>query len=956
MKLHRLLALLLAVLTVFFSCALAQEADEFARAVELGFVETTADPDCAITWKQFCEMAGRMIEAYDASALPAWQKMTANAPDTPMKRDGGLMSMLFAAKAVNLHTFNADYPDGGMADDLWAYATMDYPVFPFNEPIDLGEGVSCICHVGPAYDYCLRRASLISGKRLLDWDENDSLRFADDFTVREAAQAVLRLYESDEAVVEQLRQKESLQKQEAFRAQAQTNAPIAVKAVESAYHLADTAAADEYRRALAYGFLPEELLSADPDATIVTWQQYCDMISQYLLLMDETAAQRWRSDAEMALASSEYMVREQGCFALYRALEINNLAIETENKAVISNVHALENLGRLEDYRWDCNAYAGFDGAFRDQFFEEHEVDGEPVTYWQQALRFCHNTISCVTGAPLYNTQVRIDQPLTLRSAAISLVRSYESFPQNAAAVLKQSGERLFEEISGYAEPAEAAEMRRKILASETGIVKADTYIPGKTYTGKAYYVSNSGNDANDGLSPETAWATLDRVNSSMTQDEDPIAEGDAIFFERGGFWRGHIMIWWTGGVTVSAYGEGEKPIITSSPESGAHEEKWQLVHEGENGEKIWKFYRDMTDTGMIVLNDETSAQRVTPRWTGSEWIDWDGTPFDVKTDLAKNLDYFVDIGGLMPGTTEFYDYQGRPYPSYGALHLRCDEGNPGAVFESVEFASIEVHPNDLTYINCVFSLEPGFTLDNICVKYYPMGGSVNPNNGVVQNCEFAWGGGCVQFVQNGYITGRMGDALFGSWQENCTVRSNYFHDLFSQAMIIEGNIDHGNGVPIRNVTFADNLVINSAGLNYQQERGGFENLQITGNIFLTNERHWAMAYSWGGGWASTEYWKFIRFQNGGSSMDTWFKNSSVSGNRFYYPLQFFLVGGIDQSMLPKFANNTYYLAKNSMGFASWVVNPNGGGFEPVFIENAETFLHEYLKDDTSTIVWPEES
>jgi len=192
MKIHRLLALLLALLAGLFSCALAEETDEFARAVEIGFVETTADPDSAITWKQFCEMAGRMIETCDPSALPAWQDMTASAPDAPMKRDGGLMSMLFVAKAVNLHTFNADYPDGGMADDLWAYATMDYPVFPFNEPIDLGEGVSCICHVGPAYDYCLRRASLLSGKRLLDWDESDSLRFADDFTVREAAQAVLR--------------------------------------------------------------------------------------------------------------------------------------------------------------------------------------------------------------------------------------------------------------------------------------------------------------------------------------------------------------------------------------------------------------------------------------------------------------------------------------------------------------------------------------------------------------------------------------------------------------------------------------------------------------------------------------------------------------------------------------------------------------------------------------------
>lgn len=933
--------------------AIAENNDEFARAVEYGFItgDMAANPDSSITWKQFCEAAGRMIETYDASALPAWQEMTANAPDTPMKRDGGMMSMLFVAKTINLHTFNASYPDGGMADDLWAYATMDYPVFPFNEPIDLGEGVSCTCHVGPAYDYCLRRTSLISGKRLLDWDENDSLRFADDFTVREAAQAILRLYESDEAAVKEIKQKEGARQQEEFKRIAEANTDIEIKTVDVGYYLDDSAAADEYNRALEYGFIPEELLDANPDANIVTWKEYCTMIYNYLLRMDENAAQKWLSDAEMALSSDEYMVREQGCFALYRALEINGLAISTEDLAVVSNVWVLENLDRQEDYSWNCTPYAGTEGEFRDQFFEEQEVDGEMLTYWQRAMRFCHNTISYVTGAPLYNTQIRINQPLTLRSAAVSLVRSYESFQQNAAVVLKQTGERLFEEVSAYGEPAEVTQMRKKILNTQTTIVKGDTYIPGKTYTGKAYYVSNNGNDENDGLSPETAWATLERVNMSIARDEVPIESGDAIFFERGGFWRGHIMIWWAKDITVSAYGKGEKPIITSSPESGADEEKWELVHEGENGEKIWKFYRDMTDTGMIVLNDETSAWRVTtPRWSGSEWLNSDGTPFDVKTGLTKDLDYFVDIGDLMPGTTEFFDYRDQPYVSYGALHLRCDEGNPGAVFESIEFTSMDVNPDDLSSFSSIFGLEGAPTLDNICVKYYPMGGSGNPNGGAVQNCEFAWGGGCVQGVSDGYIGGRMGDALFGAWLKNCTVRNNYFHDLFSQAMIIEGSIEHGDGGPSRDITFADNLVVNSAGLNYEQVDSKFQNLDVTGNVFFNNENHWAMKYSCEG-WPSTMYWKFI-----GLHYQAQYENCTIKDNSFYYPMQSFFVASIDQNMLPKFENNAYYLAENSIAFAIWRVNPNGGSFEPVFVENAEEFLREYLKDETSVIVQPGET
>ncbi|QUO36907.1 hypothetical protein KFE19_10825 [Dysosmobacter sp. Marseille-Q4140] len=75
----------------------------------------------------------------------------------------------------------------------------------------------------------------------------------------------------------------------------------------------------------------------------------------------------------------------------------------------------------------------------------------------------------------------------------------------------------------------EAVERRETILTSETQIVWDETLVPGETYTGTAYYVSNKGDDGNDGLSPETAWATLDRVNKAALE------HGDAVFLERGG-------------------------------------------------------------------------------------------------------------------------------------------------------------------------------------------------------------------------------------------------------------------------------------------------------------------------------------------------------------------------------------------------------------------------------------
>lgn len=78
----------------------------------------------------------------------------------------------------------------------------------------------------------------------------------------------------------------------------------------------------------------------------------------------------------------------------------------------------------------------------------------------------------------------------------------------------------------------QAEQRKQEILSCDTEIVKSDTFIKGETYTGTAYYISNSGSDENDGLSPETAFATPAALKNVGLQS------GDAVFFERGGIWR----------------------------------------------------------------------------------------------------------------------------------------------------------------------------------------------------------------------------------------------------------------------------------------------------------------------------------------------------------------------------------------------------------------------------------
>ena len=312
---------------------------------------------------------------------------------------------------------------------------------------------------------------------------------------------------------------------------------------------------------------------------------------------------------------------------------------------------------------------------------------------------------------------------------------------------------------AGEAEAAalleEAAALRETILTSETQIVRGETFVPGETYTGTAYYVSNSGSDANDGLTPETAWATLDRVNQAA------LDEGDAVFFARGGIWR-NTTVETREGVTYSAYGTGEKPRICASPENGGDPSLWSLWWEGEDGEKIWLYHRDMPECGAVVLNEEVIAQKVLGFWDGTEFLHYIGpanwtpeefdleeqlaqAPFAVQAELTEDLTFFSQADSTLPDTlpaflTGWAADGGIPV---GELYFRCDAGNPGELYESIEFQ---------TQCPLFDGIADGCVLDNLFVGFAGDGVvTVGEGSGVtIQNCEVGWVGGVVAAYNTG--------------------------------------------------------------------------------------------------------------------------------------------------------------------------------------------------------------
>ena len=72
------------------------------------------------------------------------------------------------------------------------------------------------------------------------------------------------------------------------------------------------------------------------------------------------------------------------------------------------------------------------------------------------------------------------------------------------------------------------------------------------------YYVSSMGSDAAAGTSSATPWKTLSKVSSTS------FSTGDIILFRRGDEFLGQLKIV-SSGVTIDAYGSGEKPVISGA-------------------------------------------------------------------------------------------------------------------------------------------------------------------------------------------------------------------------------------------------------------------------------------------------------------------------------------------------------------------------------------------------------
>ena len=412
------------------------------------------------------------------------------------------------------------------------------------------------------------------------------------------------------------------------------------------------------------------------------------------------------------------------------------------------------------------------------------------------------------------------------------------------------------------------------ILNTETEIVHSDTYIPGETYTGTAYYVSNDGDDNNDGLTPETAWRTLEKVvdANGLFEDAPLLKPGDAVFFHRGDVFRLSEFDFWdkpylhlqVEGVTYSAYGEGEKPIITESTENGSSTEKWNLVYEDNTGKKIWQYYRDMRDVSRLVLNDgEMFTTRIYEYYDENGYISCEATGWWMHEAEGVTLkDRLLPLEESMTEDLTIISRPVRMEPEadwingdVGPLYLRCDKGNPGELYHSIEFT--EYQPSGIVQVRA-----SNIVFDNISFRcngtaYMKCSGESGAwkeiKNTVIQNCEFSYGGCTVTYYREredgALVVEVQGDGIYNIIR-NTTVQNNYFHDGAISSVTYEADIDDKEAAD-GYFHYLNNVSVNTNGIRLDSTSDALkflDSVKVCGNqVWNTGEMdHGKLIYSEG--------------------------------------------------------------------------------------------------------------
>ncbi len=646
------------------------------------------------------------------------------------------------------------------------------------------------------------------------------------------------------------------------------------------------------------------------------------MMRSFISLCDVTALDIWREHVDANAYPDRAMRRDDGLVLLMLGAEALGFNVYNARDYAFCTENFVNFDTMASQLSWDypyCDA-----GREIKMYLHEHGgVEDDPIgnvaisaLFWMQRRMDLSRQVHFLDCDDELN--FCLDQPLSREAAIAAVLRLYNSemLEYNEGAcqrVPTQEDENIL---------AQAEAMKRSIL-SNTDTLKC---------SGTAYYVSNSGNDSNDGLTPETAWATIQKANEADLQ------YGDGVYFERGGLWRGQL--WAQEGVTYSAYGSGEKPKIYASPEDGADPAKWSLL---EGTDNIWVYYMDMRDCGALVFNhEERFAVKIAPRYANGYLSTVnEGEPFDVKTELMEDLMFFSEVDSVSyngyPFVFDVMDWCDRGvYPdAVGALYLRCDAGNPGEVFGSIEFMvrdNIVIPAKDTVF-------------HNLCLKYTGFHAIFGSEGFDVSFCEIGWIGGSPQCYDD------EGNPICGGNAVECD--GNYDHYSVTDCYIyqcFDTGVSHqcgdGQDFLMQNITYARNVITHTdaAVEVFLGDSAKMQNVLIEDNCFLYS------GYGWFQGVLGKETPWGAAYQGHGNPNAA--ENFSMENNVFYLSTGPLIATVPAKEHLPVMRGNTYVQHPGGI-LAIWPMEEEyvGYGITYPYSDKAADYVRDILGDETGIVL-----
>ncbi len=431
-----------------------------------------------------------------------------------------------------------------------------------------------------------------------------------------------------------------------------------------------------------------------------------------------------------------------------------------------------------------------------------------------------------------------------------------------------------------------AMALKEEILNSKTSIIA----------TGLTYYVSNSGNDNNSGKSPENAWATIDKINNTN------LFSGSTVLFERGGTWRGNIIV--TAEIRFSAYGEGNKPKIYGSPQNYSVKENWKTT----SIPNVYVYDQKIEyDAGVLVFNDGEACSY-------KKVIGIDGFSGSLN-ELKNDLEMYHSIDDKR-------------------VFLYSTEGNPADRYSSIEFC---------LNIDIIRTKSHNVSIDNLCIKY---GGSlaihgINRNGLKVTNCEIGWIGGS---IQGGIVRYGNGIQIWGScngyYVDHC-----YIYQVYDAAITHQYKDDTStSNVVMENVTYSNNLIENCIySIEYFLKQPNSEKALMKNILIKDNICRFA-GYGWG--------WQ--RPNKRSMHIQSWqtinpAENFIITGNIFDRSIDDLIyIDAAKEAHLPELKNNIYVQNK---GGKFGMVNGNYNQHYP-FDLNIENLLKQKGIDESPTIIF----